>query len=179
MRKLEFRAGLWGMAVCSATLILEACVGSDRPATTYTPPTAVISGDPWQAAEKLAAKVPNSMLFVGHGEGMLPFYPEGTVLVMQRLKWEHLREGMTVIYYREPGNRFSITGNILVENHGDYWLTVSAKGGDFDSIRVDATNYNGTVVAAFRNVNPTDPGTLLRSIPSAEAATCLMRCHIR
>jgi hypothetical protein len=167
-----------GLALCSAALILGACLGSQPPATTLTPPAATISGDPWQAAQKLASSVPNSTVMVGHGEGMLPFYPEGTVLVIQTLQWRHLREGMTVIYYREPGNRLSVAGSVLVENHEDTWRVVEARGGDFDPVNVDSSNYVGTVVAAFRAADPSDPSALLRAVPPAQAAACQMRCHI-
>ena len=178
MRTRDARILVWGMGLSSAVLILAACLGPKPPATTYTPPSAVVAGDPWPAARKLAATVPNSILTVGHGDNMLPFYPEGTVLVLQTLQWEHLREGMTVIYMREAGNHDSLAGNILTENHGGYWEAVGAQGGFPDPVNVTPANYIGTIVAAFRTPNPSDPTAMLRAVPPDQAATCMMRCHI-
>ena len=178
MKRLGLWAVLSGLAAGAAALILTACAGPPPP-TTYTPPVAVVSGSPWQAAEQLRQGVPNSMLMVGHGSGMLPFYPDGTVLVLQHLEWEHLRRGMTVIFFNEPGNHRSIGGEILVEEQGDHWRAVAANGGESASNFVDSGNYVGTVVAAFRSAAPADTSALLRSIPPGEAATCLMRCHVK
>jgi hypothetical protein len=178
MKRLGSWTVLLSLAIGAAALIIAACAGPPPP-TTFSPPAAAVSGSPWQAAEQLRKEVPNSMLMVGHGGGMLPLYPDGTVLVLQRLEWEHLRQGMTVIFFNEPGNRRSIGGEILVEQEGGHWRAVAANGGESASGFVDPGNYVGTVVAAFRSAGPADTAALLRSVPAGEAASCSMSCHLR
>jgi hypothetical protein len=157
-------------------VFLVACLSSKIP-TTYTPPAATIIGDPWNAAERISTRIPNSQVTIGHGDSMLPFYPNGTVLVLQRLDWIHLREGMTVVYLQDVSNRFSMAGGVLVKQEDDHWFT-SGTDSDAMDVNVHASNYVGTVVAAFRNAEPQTSDALIRAIPKNEAATCLMRCHI-
>lgn len=63
--------------------------GCQEPAVLHTklsPPVALVTDDPWQAAAAVAAKVPESSVVIGHGSSMYPLYPEGTVLVLQQLR---------------------------------------------------------------------------------------------
>ncbi len=68
-------------------LLLQACEAertvSWEQISHFSPPLVQTREDPWPSAQKIAASVPNSRFVVGHGNGMLPLYPTGTVLVLQ------------------------------------------------------------------------------------------------
>jgi hypothetical protein len=165
-----------GTACALSALMVAACI-SPKPVSTLTPPAALIEGDPWSAARKLSSLVPNSTVMVGHGDSMLPLYPSGTVLVLQRLDWAHLREGMTVVFFRDVADRFSLSGGILVREEDGRWYTSGADG-DAMNLTVQSENYMGTVVAAFRSGGSPGANEFMRTIPMDQAQTCLLRCHV-
>ncbi|QYM80069.1 S24/S26 family peptidase [Horticoccus luteus] len=121
-----------------------------------------MNNNPWTAAETVARLARGRTVVVGQGESMLPLYPAGTVLVIERVAWSQLRAGMTVIYEREGGLAGEMVGHVLTTQEARGWVAQGLNNDDPDDMRVTPGNYVGTVVAAFRRVTPGgDPATLL------------------
>jgi hypothetical protein len=78
-----------------------------------SPPVIVTDEQPWKRGRAIAKTVPNSDIYVGHGDSMMPLYASGTVIVVQRVGLAHLREGMTVIFFNSPTDPFSMIANVL------------------------------------------------------------------
>lgn len=155
--------------------------GCQEPAVLHTklsPPVALVTKDPWQEAAAVAAKVPASSVVIGHGGSMDPLYPEGTVLVLQQLRWDHLRPGMTAIYSKDPENPYHMVAHALLKREDDKWVAQGLANVQPDRTLVNEDNYLGTVVAAFRRETPLDALFIISKLPTYESGTCLMRCHL-
>jgi len=146
--------------------------------TKLSPPVALVTKDPWQEAAAVAAKVPASTVVIGHGGSMDPLYPEGTVLVLQQMRWENLRPGMTAIYSKDPDNPYHMVAHALLKREADEWLAQGLANAQPDRTLVREDNYVGTVVAAFRKETPLDALFIISKLPTYESGTCLMRCHV-
>jgi len=169
--------GAWYAVFIGAVACTTRPVAPPNPV--LSPPVAEISENPWSEAERLSASVPNSTLMVGHGASMLPLYPSGTVLVLQALQWDHLRAGMTVVYYKAPDTPFAMVAHVLKAKDGPSWETQGLNTDQPDDVAVTRENYIGTVVAAFRRATPASPQAMvLAQLYSYQPGTCLMRCHV-
>lgn len=158
--------------------LLAGCHEPAVPPTGLSPPAALVTQDPWQEAELVAARVPASSTVIGHGRSMDPLYPEGTVLVLQRLRWENMRAGMTTIYNKDPDNPYHMVAHVLLKREEDEWTTQGLANTTPDQVRVTADNYIGTVVAAFRRETPLEALFIITRLPTYQSGTCLMRCHL-
>lgn len=158
--------------------LLAGCHESSGPPTNLSPPVALVTKDPWQEATLVAARVPASSTVIGHGHSMDPLYPEGTVLVLQRLRWENMRAGMTAIYNKDPDNPYRMVAHLLLRREDEGWLAQGLANDQPDKVRVTPDNYTGTVVAAFRPETPLDALFIISRLPSYQSGTCLLRCHL-
>jgi len=169
-RRLALLLGWLGLlAGCHEPAVLQAKL---------SPPVALITRDPWKEAALVAARVPLSSVVIGHGHSMDPLYPEGTVLVLQQLRWENLRAGMTAIYNKDPENPYHMVAHVLLKREENEWLAQGLANDRPDKVLVTADNYTGTVVAAFRQPTPLDALFIIRRLPGYQSGTCLMRCHV-
>lgn len=133
---------------------------------------------PWRSGLEIARHVPNSDVLVGHGDSLLPLYPDGTVLVVQTIQLMSLRPGMTVVFMGRAGDPFSLKAQILVKHYEDgRWLVAGLEPAAPRSRgRLDESNYIGVVVAALRRA---EGAPLENPIYLTEARpTCTLQCHI-
>jgi hypothetical protein len=109
---------------------------------------------------------------------MLPLYPEGTVIVVQKLLWENLQPGMTAVYESDPENPYNRVCHVLVRKDRDgRWITQGLKNRSTDEITLGSENYVGTVVAAFGG-DKDSPLTVSKEELARDAgAYCMIRCH--
>lgn len=172
--------GWMGGRLALALAGLGAGAGCQEPVlhTKLSPPVALVTQDPWKEAAVVAAKVPESAVVIGHGSSMYPLYPEGTVLVLQQLRWDHLRPGMTAIYNKDPENPYHMVAHALLKREADEWVAQGLANAQPDRTLVREDNYVGTVVAAFRKETPLDALFIISKLPTYESGTCLMRCHM-
>jgi hypothetical protein len=112
-------------------------------------PEVVAAREAWRLAETLTATKPDCEILLGRGGSMLPLYPDGTVLVVQRRPMVELRAGMTVVFIGDRGRPVAHT---LVEKTFLGWLAKGLNNAEPDRTRVRTDNYLGTVVRAFTPV---------------------------
>lgn len=146
IRVLRRIAGLAG-----AALVAGGCAGGGptmKPSADNEPvPSVGVSRmQAWQDAEALAALDPNRLTVIGSGASMRPVYGENTVLVLQKVAYEDLAEGMTVAYRNAAGR---IVVHTLLEKEGDGWRVAGLNNPNEDRGRVTRYNLIGAVYASF------------------------------
>jgi hypothetical protein len=116
-------------------------------------PAAVVvpAGKAFAAAQYYASLRPNAMAVTGVGDGMMPLYSSGTVLVIDGVDYSTLHQGMTVMFRNHDG--FRVT-HFLVKLTPDGWVTFGLNQRDFDPTPVTRQNYLGVVVMAFKPESP-------------------------
>lgn len=112
-------------------------------------PERVAARDAWRMAESLAASGQNYEVVVGRGGSMLPLYPDGTVLLLQRVPMADLRGGMTVVFIGDSGRPVA---HALLQKTWRGWLAKGLNNPEPDRTLVRTSNYLGTVVRAFTPV---------------------------
>jgi CTP:molybdopterin cytidylyltransferase MocA len=180
MKSIRFKFAFLAAAWSASVLILSCCSALDlRPAESgMSPMPILVEEDAWARAERIASEVPGGEVFVGHGEGMIPLYPNGTILVLQPLEWESIRAGMTVVVVVNSAFPMITASGVTVEMtaNGRWVLQGLANSVPFQ-VTLGPENYVGTVVAALE-----DPA--ISQIPfnrealASSTAFCTIRCHI-
>jgi len=170
------------LALLGLALWLQACESgtvSMEQIAKFSPRMVETNEDPWQTAQRIAASVPNSRFVVGHGDGMMPLYAHGTVLVLQKLTWNHLEPGMTVVYGANPYSPFALVCQVIEEQTPNgSWTGRSLASEEPSPVPVTEDNYIGTVVAALRRSDGAPPKTLPGTLAQTADAYCLLRCHV-
>lgn len=112
-------------------------------------------------AHRLAARHDGAAVLRVEGESMLPFFGDGSVLVMKPVSPERLRPGMVVVYR----NRFGETVSHRVESRDDTgWVVRGYNNHGSDSTRVTADNLLGVVYATFYSSGQVDDPAALASV---------------
>ena len=174
--RIIFRA-LWGVALAAMGGCRDLC----SPDTTWSPPVALVTQQAWKEAAVVAHRVPASLVVIGRGGSMEPLYPDGTVLVVRRLRWENMLPGMTTLYRKDPDNPYDLVAHVLVarDKRGGRWTVQGLAVDAPDADKVTVENYIGTVVAAFRQIKPLETKGIIREVPRYQSGTCLLRCHVQ
>ena len=175
-RRIMVRA-LWGAGLVAMGGCRDLCT----PDTTWSPPVALVTQQAWKEAAMVAEKVPSSMVVIGRGGSMEPLYPDGTVLVVRRLRWENMVPGMTTLYRKDPDNPYNLVAHVLVarDKPGVRWTVQGLAVDAPDADKVTSENYVGTVVAAFRQIKPQEAKGIIREVSHYQSGTCLLRCHVQ
>ncbi len=100
----------------------------------------------WKDAEALAALDPNRLTVIGTGASMRPVYGENTVLVLQKVRFVDLAEGMTVAYRNATGN---VVVHTLLKRTDEGWRVAGLNNRVEDRERVTPYNVIGVVYASF------------------------------
>jgi signal peptidase I len=121
-------------------------------------------------AQKLATARPGASVMRIEGKSMLPFFGEGSVVVIKKIDPAKLRAGMVVVYT----NRFGETvAHRLVATVAGGWVAQGYNNSMPDSTVVSGSNLLGVVYATFHSsgvLESVDLAALARSIPAALAA---------
>ena len=121
-------------------------------------------------AQKLADARPGALVMRIEGRSMLPFFGEGSVVVVKRIDPAKLRAGMVVVYT----NRFGETvAHRLVATVEGGWTAQGYNNETADSTVVNGSNLQGVVYATFHSsgrLDTVDLDGLIKSIPAALAA---------
>jgi len=155
--------------VLRALLFLIAVFGAGMARAEYTVrPTTSVSLDTVLAdAMKLAELRPGSQVMRIEGKSMLPFFGEGSVVVVKKIDPAKLRAGMVVVYV----NRFGETvAHRLVTATTEGWVAQGYNNTKADSTLVNAANLVGVVYATFHSNGATELASAVTAVPSAMAA---------
>jgi signal peptidase I len=121
-------------------------------------------------AQKLADARPGAQVMRIEGRSMLPFFGEGSVVVIKKIDPAKLRLGMVVVYT----NRFGETvAHRLVSATEGGWTAQGYNNAEPDSTVVNGTNLQGVVYATFHSngqLASIDLAEMVRAIPAALAA---------
>jgi phage repressor protein C with HTH and peptisase S24 domain len=120
-----------------------ACYGSPQP-------IAVVKKEAWRLAERVAAQHLGSFVVRGDGPSMAPLYPSGTLLVIERVPYDQLKRGATVLFRNEDGLPIA---HLLVERSSKGWRTAGLGNEYFDDEFVLPENLLGVVTHAFTPVD--------------------------
>ncbi len=102
--------------------------------------------DGWRRAENYVKTHLGCEVFVGRGDSMLPFYRDGTVLVVRTVTMNELGPGMTVIFTGDTG---ALVAHTLLENTATGWRAMGVGNREADCTRVNRVNLVGVVVKAY------------------------------
>ncbi len=100
----------------------------------------------WRDAEALAALDPDRLTVIGTGASMRPVYGDNTVLVLQKLPYDDLVEGMTVAYRNKAGH---VVVHNLVQREESGWRVAGLNNNGEDRGVVTRYNLIGVVYASF------------------------------
>lgn len=124
--------------------------GASAPAKPVPPPSvAVTKNQAWKDAEALAALDPARLTVIGSGDSMKPVYGENTVLVLQKVRFDALTEGMNVAYRNQSGR--VVLHRLIARESGRSWRVRGLNNEVEDRERVTPENLLGIVYAAFAN----------------------------
>jgi len=153
-------------------LLTMALLGAGMARAEYTarPMTGVSLDTALSDAQKLAEARPGAQVLRIEGKSMLPFFGEGSVVVVKKIDAAKLRPGMVVVYT----NRFGETvAHRLVTTTVEGWIAKGYNNAKADSTRVNAANLIGVVYATFHSSGhfaSVDLANLAKAIPAALAA---------
>jgi len=121
-------------------------------------------------AQKLADARPGARVMRIEGRSMLPFFGEGSVVVVKKIDPAKLRAGMVVVYT----NRFGETvAHRLVATTEGGWTAQGYNNETADSTVVNGSNLQGVVYVTFHSngrLDSVDLAGFVKSIPAALAA---------
>jgi len=140
---MQLNAALRHLAVLVSFFAAATCFGAvvERPLTAVPLDTALIE------AQKLAARHAGQVLKI-EGQSMLPFFGEGSVVVIKKIDGAQLRCGMVVVYR----NRFGETvAHRLVAPTTAGWIAQGYNNASTDSTIVNDSNLLGVVYATFHS----------------------------
>jgi len=120
-------------------------------------PIAVARQQAWKYAEQVAAQHEGAFVVRGDGASMTPLYPSGTVLVIERVSFDQLKRGATVIYRNKDGRPIA---HVLVAPSRHGWRTAGLGNRCIDEESVSPENLLGVVISAYTPVDLTPRDSL-------------------
>ncbi len=148
------RPGLVGAAMAlGAVFASSGCVTSEPD----TAPSADVTVDEaWSDAKAIAGREPGRVPVVGTGASMQPVYGENTMLVITPIKFEELKEGMTVAYVNRSGVRIV---HVLEQKVSGGWRVRGFNNELEDSELVTPGNLIGVIYASINYDGAEPPKT--------------------
>ena len=159
-------------AMLRVFLLLTAVFGAGMARAEFTarPMTAISLDTVLADAQRLAEARPGAQVLRIEGKSMLPFFGEGSVVVVKKIDPAKLRAGMVVVYT----NRFGETvAHRLVGTVAGGWVAQGYNNRTADSTVVSGANLLGVVYATFHSngvLESVDLAAIAGSIPAALAA---------
>lgn len=98
-------------------------------------------------AHKLAARHTDAQVVRVEGRSMLPFFGDGSVLVVKGLSTAQVRPGMVVVYQNRFGE--TVAHRVIAPAPGGGWIVRGYNNAEADTTIVDEANLLGVVYATF------------------------------
>jgi signal peptidase I len=118
-------------------------------------------------ASKVAARHGDMQVLRVSGRSMLPFFGDGSVVIVKKIEASQLREGMVVVYQ----NRFGETvAHRVVASIASGLVVQGFNNSAIDSTVVNDANLVGVVYATFHSNGITDAGALASNVAATPVA---------
>jgi signal peptidase I len=148
------RFALATLVAAGSALVAGAGIKSERVLAAIierTPaPRLVAEGSELKAAEARAAALPNAHALWGIGRSMEPLYATNTAVVVQEIKYDDIKKGMTVVYVKSNGRR--VAHSVVGETRGGF-LVQGVNNHQEDAELVTADNFIGVITEAFASAD--------------------------
>ena len=137
---------LFSQLLAVTVFVLMAAAG--RAAVAERPLSSVSFADTLSDAHTVAARHGDMQVLRIAGTSMLPFFGEGSVVIVKKIAAEQLRAGMVVVYQ----NRFGETvAHRLIAATSEGWTAQGFNNSAVDSTVVNSQNMLGVVYATFHS----------------------------
>ncbi len=140
--------------IAGGALVSQAGIKSDRVLAAIisrTPaPRLVAEGQQLKVAEAAASQLPNAQAFWGIGRSMEPLYASNTAVIVQEIKYDDIKKGMTVVYLKSTGVR--VCHSVVGETRGGF-LVQGVNNDEEDAELVTEANFIGVIVQAFASAD--------------------------
>lgn len=143
------------------------CAGIVRAELTEGPKTTVSLDTALADAKMVAEARPGSQVMLIEGKSMLPFFGEGSVVVVKKIDPAKLRAGMVVVYINRFGE--AVAHRLIAATEGG-WVAQGFNNDAVDSTLVNASNLTGVVYATFHSNGQTALTNLAAAVSVALAA---------
>lgn len=117
-----------------------------------TPTAATTIGEAFHDAEAVAGRESGRTTAKGTGVSMAPVYGENTLLVINPIRYEELRPGMSVAYVNSRGVR--VVHKLVSKTQGG-WFVIGFNNSRIDEDLVTPSNLIGVVYASFNYTDET------------------------
>lgn len=148
------RFALAALVAASGALAGSAGIKSERTLAAIierTPaPRLVAQGSELKAAEARAATLPNAQALWGIGTSMEPLYATNTAVVVQEIKYDDIKKGMTVVYVKSNGRR--VAHSVVGETRGGF-LVQGVNNDEEDAELVTPDNFIGVITEAYASAD--------------------------
>src|SRR5579883_3103358 len=132
-------------------------------ATASRPLSSSSFSDTLSDAAKIASRHSDMQVLRIEGKSMLPFFGEGSVVIVKKIAAESLQAGMVVVYQ----NRFGETvAHRLIAQTNDGWVAQGFNNNAADTTHVNASNLMGVVYATLHSDGNTQATAALTSLMS-------------
>lgn len=152
-----------GLTLALALIALSANIASA--AATVARVTAPVTGIALDRAitdaQLLAARHPAAAVMQVAGDSMLPFFGDGSVLVVRPLSADRLREGMIVVYTNRDAETVA---HRVMGRTAEGWIVRGYNNDTADSTVVTAENLQGVVYATFHSSGRASSPALLAEV---------------
>ena len=142
------------LVMAGGALVAQAGIKSERVRAAIisrTPaPQLVAEGQQLKSAERAAALLPAAQAFWGIGRSMEPLYATNTAVIVQEIKYDDIKKGMTVVYLKSTGVR--VAHSVVGETRGGF-LVQGVNNDEEDAELVTAENFIGVVVQAYASAD--------------------------
>jgi signal peptidase I len=148
------RSLLVAVLFCAAIVTGKAAI-AERPLTGESFDTTLAD------AHRIAAKRADLSVLKVEGRSMLPFFGEGSVLLVKKIDTVALSAGMVVAYK----NRFGeMVAHRLIEAKADGWVAQGYNNSQADSTLVTADNLLGVVYITLHSSGQTEDASAIASL---------------
>jgi signal peptidase I len=140
--------------IAGGALVSQAGIKSDRVLAaiiSHTPaPHLVPEGRQLKTAEQAAAQLPHAQAYWGIGRSMEPLYATNTAVIVQEIKYDDIKKGMTVVYLKSTGVR--VCHSVVGETRGGF-LVQGVNNDVEDAELVTEDNFIGVIVQAYASAD--------------------------
>jgi signal peptidase I len=147
-RRLLTAAVLFSSTVSHATVV-------ERPVSP------VSLGSTLTDAHKVATRHGDMQVLRIAGNSMLPFFGDGSVVVVKKIEAAQLREGMVVVYQNRFGE--TVAHRLIAQNNAG-WVAQGYNNAAADTTLVSDANLMGVVYATFHSNGDLGAGSALAAL---------------